>query len=640
MTRIQQQKIYIDVDEEITTVIDHLRRMSTTNIALIVPQRALLLQSVVNLKLLAQEAKKMGKNIVLMTRDEDGIAFATRAGINVQPFISEDDEAEAEVVQQTEQKKVPKFAKQIMQGEVRQKTHADVGSSSFFDNGANQKPQVSGITTHVSQKIERSQKQIRMSDMSGGPVSNNKDSKPIIQKINTKPSNINNHNAEESLEEYEQSLRGSQIVESNDAPGVFTQIEESAEFERKPVVKNKRSSRKKASKDLALSGSFSFVAKGLAFGGLLLVVFIFLIILLPKTDISLIPKHIDIDETIELTAQTNQSVRDEERRLIPARLIEKDITFTKTFEATGKGDVKAQKARGTITIFNTYSKDSQPLVATTRFLAENGTLFRLVNPVVIPGMNGDEPGKIDALVEADKPGENGNIGPTRFSIPGFSSSEKRDKFYAVSENAMTGGGTGGKGVRIVTDSDIEKAKEQMQNELKEYITGQLTGLLRPNEVLIDENIKSDILRSEANASSGTATDQFMYEIVAHVKTIVFSQDDVIAVLESSIAQKYNQFSADSLNLEVEYSKVTPDFDNEEIQFKANGKSEVVSTVNTQAFKNDIRGKKHSEIENILKEKYNDEIDKITIERVMPGFPSFIANHISRFSFMTKITVKQ
>jgi hypothetical protein len=102
-----------------------------------------------------------------------------------------------------------------------------------------------------------------------------------------------------------------------------------------------------------------------------------------------------------------------------------------------------RKTKGKITIYNEYSPNPQPLVATTRLLSESGKMFRLVNDAIIPGFkktnNGIEAGTIQADVISDGLGEEYNIAPSKFVIPGFKSinEEKYFRIYAKSEEAMT-----------------------------------------------------------------------------------------------------------------------------------------------------------------------------------------------------------
>ena len=77
------QTFYIDINEEISSVIDRLKKSMAKDNYFVVPKRALFIQSVVNLKLLKREADKIGKQVVIVTQDEIGASMAQRAGINV-----------------------------------------------------------------------------------------------------------------------------------------------------------------------------------------------------------------------------------------------------------------------------------------------------------------------------------------------------------------------------------------------------------------------------------------------------------------------------------------------------------------------------------------------------------------------------
>jgi len=60
---------YIDIDDEITTVLGKLRQDDSEEVFLVVPKRALIAQSLVNLKLLNKEARKIDKKIIFVSPD-------------------------------------------------------------------------------------------------------------------------------------------------------------------------------------------------------------------------------------------------------------------------------------------------------------------------------------------------------------------------------------------------------------------------------------------------------------------------------------------------------------------------------------------------------------------------------------------
>ena len=66
-TEDMKDTIYIDVDEEITGIIDKIQESDKKVVALVLPKRASVFQRIVNLKLLKRSADKASKNIVLIT---------------------------------------------------------------------------------------------------------------------------------------------------------------------------------------------------------------------------------------------------------------------------------------------------------------------------------------------------------------------------------------------------------------------------------------------------------------------------------------------------------------------------------------------------------------------------------------------
>lgn len=75
--------IYIDVDDEITTIIDKVRSSESKIVALVLPKRATTLQSVVNMKLLKRSADDDKKHLVLITAEAGLLPLAASIGIYI-----------------------------------------------------------------------------------------------------------------------------------------------------------------------------------------------------------------------------------------------------------------------------------------------------------------------------------------------------------------------------------------------------------------------------------------------------------------------------------------------------------------------------------------------------------------------------
>jgi len=78
-----KKTVYVDVDEEITGIIDKVKTTNESIIALVLPKRATVLQSIVNMKLLKRAADQVDKKVVLITSEHNLMPLAGVAGLHV-----------------------------------------------------------------------------------------------------------------------------------------------------------------------------------------------------------------------------------------------------------------------------------------------------------------------------------------------------------------------------------------------------------------------------------------------------------------------------------------------------------------------------------------------------------------------------
>lgn len=79
----KKKVIYIEIDDEIGAVYDKIKALSGRHVYVVVPQKAVIFQSIVNLKILKRKAKEHSKTIYLITNDKNGIYLASQLGIVV-----------------------------------------------------------------------------------------------------------------------------------------------------------------------------------------------------------------------------------------------------------------------------------------------------------------------------------------------------------------------------------------------------------------------------------------------------------------------------------------------------------------------------------------------------------------------------
>ena len=75
--------VYVDLDDEITSIIDKVENTKDKVVALVLPKRAAVLQSIVNMRLLKRAADNAGKNVVLISSDSALSPLAGAAGLHV-----------------------------------------------------------------------------------------------------------------------------------------------------------------------------------------------------------------------------------------------------------------------------------------------------------------------------------------------------------------------------------------------------------------------------------------------------------------------------------------------------------------------------------------------------------------------------
>lgn len=78
---VSPKTIYLEIDEEVTSVIDKIRKTEFTDVVLVVPKDASISQSVVNLKLIKRKAEELNKNVSLVTQDKVARNLASKVGI-------------------------------------------------------------------------------------------------------------------------------------------------------------------------------------------------------------------------------------------------------------------------------------------------------------------------------------------------------------------------------------------------------------------------------------------------------------------------------------------------------------------------------------------------------------------------------
>jgi hypothetical protein len=282
---------------------------------------------------------------------------------------------------------------------------------------------------------------------------------------------------------------------------------------------------------------------------------IFSFFVFSKIKIEIWPKTKISDFETNVIVKIGSSKSDFQRKIISGKLFENQKSASKEFSASGKA-IKERKAEGIIRVFNNYSSSAQGLLPNTRFVSDKGKLFRSTKREVIPGGHRVKgkfiAGFADIKVRAAEAGEDYNIGPSTFSIPGFKGTPKYTYFYGKSSSPMAGGFRGE--VSQVTERDIEKAKSTLSGKLKEESKNFLKKTVPADYVLLDEAIFQDITEGNNSAKAGSEAKSFNLQVKVKSQGIGFKKSDMNKFVQEFIASNISEdeeFQKDSL--EVNYS---------------------------------------------------------------------------------------
>lgn len=251
-----------------------------------------------------------------------------------------------------------------------------------------------------------------------------------------------------------------------------------------------------------------------SFLGLTVILVIFVILFTSghaTISLKLKPQTIKADMNIKAAAKADTS-----QNQIIGLVLSKVVKGEKTFSPSSGTAVPAL-ASGEVIIYN-KSKKNQPLIATTRLLASNNVLFRLKKSTVAPAG-----GQVKAEVYADKPGLNGEIEPTKFTIPGLSEILQKD-IYAESKTKMTGGT---KRISAVTTADLKNAEENLFTTLYNLGQTDLAAQAKASSTLYSTGIFTYTKEPfKTAAKAGTVTDNFKMEGAFKVVGVFYNPLDL------------------------------------------------------------------------------------------------------------------
>ncbi len=452
--------IYIDVDDEITAIIDKVRSSPSKIVALVLPKRATTLQSVVNMKLLKRGADDGKKHLVLITSEAGLFPLATITGM----YVAKNLQSKPEIPQGM-----------AMQAAAPEDEDESV---TLDDEPLNKSASVGELARGRSGSI------VSPSDPS--------DLDDPIELDNTTGPKPN-------------------------AAGAVIGALDDGKKDKKSLFGGKKD------KNLKVP-NFNRFRKWFIIGGAAAVVLIFGLYLalsvMPKANVLVKTNSQAVDASVNLSLSTKATKLDTDDGTIPAKSQELQKTYTQQASATGQKN-NGQKASGMVTITN-CSDDTVTLPAGTGFSTGSSTFISQAG-VSIPGSNfksdGDckRDGHADVNVVAQNAGVSYNVGESSYSI-----ANSPPKLSATGE-AMTGGTDNITKIIQQSDIEAAKQKITAQDntEIKKQLQSQLSSA-GYYPVVASFSPGTPIVTASANAGdaaeSVTVTEKISFTMMGTKKT--------------------------------------------------------------------------------------------------------------------------
>lgn len=467
--------LYLEPDEEITSVVDRLKEIDDPEVAIVIPRRAGLLQSIINLKLLRHQGEQLKKKLSIVTTDKTGRNLASAVGLTVYQKLPDGNAVDEAAI-----KERPGAPVKIT---FRQK--AGKTPSPQTETG----PSISDIGFRPG----------KAPDIAKQPVPETPSPTPTPSPPETP--------------------KAAPSPAKDVAPPAPAKTQPPPVSPERPATKNKNWPSWRPS---SLSLPTLKLPKSMGrFGGRAVLVAATVLLLgggsaaavvLPKAEITITPKTVPLQVDVSLTLSAKAPAVDPATGLVPAKVIDVTKESSKEVAATGKQDA-GEKAKGEITIVNTLSKN-QPLVTNTRFQAPDGRIFRIQSGVTVPA--GDQ---VKVAAAADEGGEAGNLpAGTKLTIPGLGGTPA---VYGQVETPLSGG-TSTPGTQVSRE-DVERAKAELAQQAVAEGVAEAKTKLAVGYTLSEQTVATNVLSAKASPAAGTTATKFT--ITGRVKVSYFTYQD-------------------------------------------------------------------------------------------------------------------
>jgi len=292
-------------------------------------------------------------------------------------------------------------------------------------------------------------------------------------------------------------------------------------------------------------------------------------------------KTLNFDTKLTIDAKTDKP--DFLVKVIPGKVFEEEKAISQNFPASGRV-LKEERAQGTIRVYNNY-RLPQTLITRTRFQPplEKVLYFRTTRTITIPARS-----YLDVPVRADRPGEEYNIDPATFSIPGLVGTPRYYSIYGKSFSPMTGGFRGE--VKQVTREDLEGAKKTLLKKLEDEGKDYLKTKVFEDFILLQEGTVQEVIETTSSVPENSYADSFDFNLKTKLKAILFKKSDLDNFAKDFVNLNLQETNKVQKELEVNYFPELVNLEIGKIVLSLKISAKVYSKIDISGIKDNVVGK--------------------------------------------------
>ncbi len=329
---------------------------------------------------------------------------------------------------------------------------------------------------------------------------------------------------------------------------------------------------------------------------LLIIGGIFLYLSSLKAEVLLEIEPKEIDEKTEITLRS-ESPNDFSQYILSAKEIEVSLEGSLSTDATGKKEV-GEKAKGTVTIYNSNISKSISLPKGTTLTSSNDLVFLLDESVTVASASGDasqiKSSTAKVGVTAKEIGKEYNLpSGTKFQV----ANEPQTMVIAKNDSAFQGGSK--KEITVVSQKDINSLVANLPQTLEEKARNAINSKLQSGQEALPIFTSVTVTKKSFDKDVGEETKKVTLKGTVVFTTLIYNTSDIQQLAEVALKGKYSEdlaLSEKGINAKLEDIKK----EKEDIQATLLIHAKLLPKMNTALITQNLTGKSIDDVQSYLK----------------------------------------